>query len=89
MDWSGTDYLGLDIHSDLIQRNQLRYAKKGIRFELAPDQFSSVPSGDLLLVKDVLQHFSTGLIDEFMADVVPRFRFALITNCIEPAAALK
>ena len=88
IDWSGADYLGLDIHPDLIQRNQSKYARKGVRFELSPEEFASVPSGELLLVKDVLQHFSTALIDEFMAHVVPRFRFALITNCAKPAAAL-
>jgi len=88
IDWSGADYLGRDINAGVIGRNQSKYTKKGIRFELAPDQFPSVPSGELLLVKDVLQHFSTSLVKEFMTHVVPRFPFALITNCVEPAVAL-
>lgn len=88
IDWSGTEYLGLDINAGVIKRNQSKYTKKGIRFELVPNQFTSVPSGELLLVKDVLQHFSTALVKKFMTDVVPRFPFALITNCVEPAAAL-
>jgi SAM-dependent methyltransferase len=87
-DWSAAEYLGLDINAGVIDRNQSAHAKKGIRFALAPDRFSSVPSGELLLVKDVLQHFSTSQVEEFMSDVVSRFPFALITNCVKPAAEL-
>jgi hypothetical protein len=88
IDWSGADYLGLDVNAGVIERNRSNYGAKGVRFETAPDQFSSIPGGELLLVKDVLQHFSTSLVEEFVAEVVSRFPFALITNCVEPATAL-
>jgi hypothetical protein len=88
IDWSGSGYLGLDVNAGLIQRNRSKYASDAIRFEVAPERFSDVPGGELLLVKDVLQHLPTAVVHQFMAEVVTRFRFALITNCVRPAAAL-
>ena len=86
MDWSKVDYLGLDVVDEVVQKNQRKHGSKNVRFQLTPARFSDVPTGDLLLVKDVLQHLPTNIIHSFMAEVVPRFRFALITNCIEPAS---
>jgi hypothetical protein len=40
------------------------------------------PGGDLLLIKDVLQHLSNHSVQEFLEKVLPRYRYALITNDI-------
>lgn len=85
LNWGSAEYLGLDIHSALVRENQKRYGAPNIRFEVSPDRLADVPAADLLLVKDVLQHLPTPAIFEFMREVVPRFRFALITNCAHPA----
>ncbi len=69
---------------DLIHRNQQSFGAPNIRFQLSPPRLADIPAFDLLLVKDVLQHLSSAEISEFMRDVVPRFRYALITNCVEP-----
>lgn len=81
MDWQGSDYLGLDIVPSIIEANRERYARKGVRFELYDGK---APEADLLLVKDVLQHWPTKDVADFIADTLPRFRYALITNCIHP-----
>ena|ERR1041385_9056161 len=88
IDWSGAKYLGLDIDSKLIEQNGSRYGSEQVCFEVAPTRFSDVASGELLLVKDVLQHLPTAVVQQFIADVVSRFRFTLITNCVRPAASL-
>jgi SAM-dependent methyltransferase len=87
MDWAGVEYLGLDVAQSVIENNRATYGGQNVRFELAPDHFNDVPTADLLIVKDVLQHLPDEMIHRFMAQVVRRFRFALITNCIEPASA--
>ncbi len=86
MDWSGVEYLGLDVVQSVIDNNRAKYGSKNINFRSSPDQFTDVPSADLLLVKDVLQHLPSDAVHRFMAQVVKRFRFALITNCFEPAS---
>lgn len=84
IDWSAVDYLGLDVAHEVIENNRAKYGCKNVKFDLSPTRFTDVPSGDLLLVKDVLQHFPSDMVHSFMAEVVRRFRFALITNCTEP-----
>jgi SAM-dependent methyltransferase len=88
IDWRGADYLGLDVVPELIHRNQASYGTRRIAFALSPDRLADVPHADLLLVKHVLQHWPTGLVQDFMSQVVPRFRFALITNTVEPKNSL-
>lgn len=88
VDWSRVNYLGLDVISGLIDTNNKKYRMTNVRFEMAPEQFANVPSADLLIVKDVLQHFPTEMVRRFMEEAVPHFKFALITNCIEPASEL-
>ena len=84
MDWTGIDYLGLDVAKSVIEQNRSTYGSKNVRFEPAPDRFADVPKADLLIVKDVLQHLPAEMIHCFMAQVIQRFPFALITNCSEP-----
>ena len=86
IDWSAVDYLGLDVVPEVIKKNRSRYAAPNVRFELAPERFADISSADLLLVKDVLQHFPTDAVHRFVKEVLGRFRFALVTNCIEPAS---
>jgi SAM-dependent methyltransferase len=88
IDWYKADYLGLDVVPKLIRQNQTRHGRPGIRFELSPEKLSDVPGGGLLLAKDVLQHLPTALVQEFLVEVIPRFRFALITNGVQPAHKL-
>src|SRR5262249_54067998 len=56
IDWDGIHYVGLDVSDELIVRNRRRYGTTTVRFELSPQKCADLPSGDLLLVKDVLQH---------------------------------
>jgi len=88
IDWAGADYVGLDIVPDLIRRNRISYGRPGVAFELSPDRLTDVPRADLLLVKHVLQHWPTRVIQEFIAEIVPKFRFALITNSVEAKESL-
>lgn len=81
-DWSGVSYLGLDVVPDVVANNQRRYEGPNVQFA-SLDAFSSqMPSGDLLLVKDVLQHWPNDAIRNFLTSVVPEYPFALIANDI-------
>jgi hypothetical protein len=41
-------------------------------------------SGDLLIVRDVMQHWPTPEIDYFIDNILPNFRYALLTNDYAP-----
>jgi SAM-dependent methyltransferase len=85
INWGDAEYTGVDVVESVVAANQKQYGRCGVRFEL---NNGKARSGDLLLVKDVLQHFSDDDIEDFLRDVLPRFRFALITNCVLPESIL-
>jgi SAM-dependent methyltransferase len=79
MNWSGLEYQGYDIVRPVIAENRRRFAAANIHFDDAPDNFDDLAPTDLLIAKDVLQHWSYATIGRFL-EVLPRFRFALLTN---------
>jgi SAM-dependent methyltransferase len=80
IDWHGVEYVGLDVVPALIEANRSAFARPGVSFELNPGHPEELPEGDLLIAKDVLQHLPTADIHAFLADVMPRYRLALLTN---------
>ena len=80
IDWNGADYLGLDIVPSVIESNRQAFRRPRVQFEIAPESYADLPYADLLLVKDVLQHWETAQIRKFLETALPKFKFALITN---------
>lgn len=83
INFDGVDYLGLDVVPGVVAANQRRHSGPGRRFEEMPASLEAVPGGDLLLMKDVLQHLPHATIMDFATRLVPRFRWALLTNSFE------
>lgn len=83
IDWDGVRYHGLDLVRSVIDRNKERYAGRNIEFRLFSGDFDDLPEGDLLLAKDVLQHWSNESVRTFLP-VLKRYRYSLITNCVDP-----
>lgn len=84
LDWSGIDYLGLDVVPAVIDANNRQFSADNIRFELfqAPER---LPPADLLLCKDVLQHLPNRLVKAYLAAFRGKYKYALVTNDEEPA----
>lgn len=87
IDWRGASYVGLDIVPGLIAENRARFP--GVRFEVADARDLSRHAGrDLLIVKDVLQHWSRDSIAAFLRQpALASFKHVLVTNCCDPEAA--
>jgi len=83
IDWSGVEYCGVDIVPEVVRRNECEFARENVRFAQFDEDPSSLPAADLLIVKDVLQHWPDEQVREFLP-VIGRHRFALITNCVNP-----
>lgn len=80
IDWTGVDYVGIDVVPELIAHLNNTYARPGVRFIqrdiLGQDD---LPSADLAISKDVLQHWPIASIQAFIGRL-ELFRHALITN---------
>lgn len=82
IDWHGANYRGFDVVRPVIEANVAKYANDSISFHLAPEEFADLPEADLLIAKDVLQHWSHQTIQTFLR-VLPKYKYALITNSID------
>jgi SAM-dependent methyltransferase len=79
IDWSGIDYVGIDVVPELISFLNKTYGKPGVRFMCADLLTAPLPAADLALSKDVLQHWPTDAIQTLLKRLNP-FKYAIITN---------
>jgi SAM-dependent methyltransferase len=75
---NGADYVGVDV-SDVVLAQARRNTPPGMKFINANVLTDPVPRADLLLMKDVLQHWSNADVLTFLPKI-RAFRYALITN---------
>jgi hypothetical protein len=80
MNFEGTRYHGLDVVPSVIASNNRRFASETVTFSMMPERLVDVPAGDLLLMKDVLQHLPNSEIHRFAIEAFPKFKFSLLTN---------
>jgi SAM-dependent methyltransferase len=83
VNWSSVTYTGLDVVPHLVDQNNQRFANKNISFKIS-EGYDSLPGGDLLLCKEVLQHLPNRLIFSYLNAISDKYRYALITNSIGP-----
>lgn len=79
LDWSTVSYAGLDVVPGVIRNNLQECTKKNVNFQLADLTTADLPSGDLLIMKDVMQHWPTEDIVQFLPKI-RSYKYALITN---------
>lgn len=81
VDLRGIDYLGIDV-SEVVMRTTKAHGREGVRFIEGDVRTVSLPAADLLVMKDVLQHWSADDILGFVPQLA-RFRFCLFTNDLD------
>jgi SAM-dependent methyltransferase len=82
MDWTGIDYLGVDVVAAVVEANRERYQGGNVRFQQLDVLHDPLPLADLVLVKDVFQHWPNDVIARF-GERLASFRNVLITNTID------
>ncbi|WP_369321771.1 class I SAM-dependent methyltransferase [Mycobacterium adipatum] len=80
INWCGADYVGFDIVRDVVESNRRLYGAEQVRFEYLADE-ADLPAGDLLIVKDVLQHLPNPDIHR-IANLIGRYAYVLVTNTV-------
>ena len=78
------NYLGIDVVEPLIERNIEKYGSESIRFKCMDASVEGVvlPSADLLIIRQVLQHLCNADIKRILAKVSGKYRYMLITEHI-------
>jgi SAM-dependent methyltransferase len=85
INWEGVNYLGIEVVESLVDKNTKLYGQKNINFKKAPKNLADMTKADLIIVKDVLQHLETADVKKFIKIVLPKYKYALITNNLIPA----
>lgn len=85
LDFGGRTYLGMDVVSSVVERNNAEFGSATVRFEQTDaTALAALPEHDLLLCKDVLQHLSNRQVSAFLKLLRPEAA-VLITNDYHPA----
>jgi SAM-dependent methyltransferase len=81
MDWGDASYLGVDIASDVIAAVRNKHEKGKITFQVG-DITDDLPTADLLISKDVLQHLSNTLVHKFIRNNLRKgkYKWVILTN---------
>jgi len=82
INWSNAKYIGVDIVKDLIKRNKKLYSNKKIKFIKKDIVKDKLPSADLCLIREVLQHMEDWKIKTILKKI-KKYKYVLITNIQE------
>lgn len=77
LNWDNSHYIGIDCVESVINTNINKFANENINF-FCSDELNIY--GDLLLLKDVLQHWNNDDIVKFLDEKISNFRYIIITN---------
>lgn len=81
IDWGTVNYIGIDCVDFLIEENKNKFSKSNINFrylEKLEDFFTY--NSELLIIKDVIQHWLCSEITYFLDNIIDNFDYILITN---------
>ncbi len=79
LDWTGIAYTGIDIVPTVVEANQNQFATQTVRFICDNFCTMDLPSADLAICKDALQHLPDAQVQKFLQQLY-KFRYVLITN---------
>lgn len=85
IDWGDVDYIGIDTVPAVIEANQQRFGSR-YTFVCRDVTQEALPPGDLVIIKDVLQHWPNEIIQAFLPRL-DQYRYAILTNCGYPSPA--
>lgn len=83
INWDGVFYIGIDAVKSVIKRNKRKYSSPSILFFQGDATQLNLPTADLLICKDVLQHLPFEDIHAFLTQL-SKFKYCLITNDVDP-----
>ncbi len=83
VNWDGIKYLGVDVVDSVISQNSKNFASPTVTFVKADGTDYVLPSADLLICKDVLQHLPYKDIQKIIPQF-SKFKYCLVINDVDP-----
>jgi SAM-dependent methyltransferase len=81
------DYTGCDIARTVIAENEARHARPGVRFAVCNAIETDPPKGDIVIIRQVLQHLSNADITSILERLRRCYQAAIITEA-QPTAMI-
>ncbi|MDR2800594.1 MAG: hypothetical protein LBB52_04915 [Desulfovibrio sp.] len=82
--WWGAEYIGYDAVETIVENNSKLFSTDTIKFYIPPTNFGEIKPAELLIVKDVLQHWPSDIVKQFLASIKGKFQYILATNSQYP-----
>ena len=79
-DLQGKEYLGLDVVESVITKNSEDYKKDNIKFERQDVTQDPIRGFDLVILKDVIQHWADEDIVKTLDELMAHNKYVFITN---------
>lgn len=73
-------YIGCDVASSVIERNQKRFADMDVTFMVKNLATDTLPEGDIVFIRQVLQHLSNDLIAKGLETIASTYPYLLLTE---------
>jgi SAM-dependent methyltransferase len=87
LDFSVINYFGIDASRIIIEANQRKFQSDNVQFDVLRS-YEDLPSADLLICKQVLQHLNPKEVEAIIAIAFPKYKHLLITNSMPPYSTL-
>jgi hypothetical protein len=82
-------YTGYDLVPSVIEANKEHFGKSNVKFDtITRIEDLKDKSGDMIIVKDVMIHWSNERVWYFINNILPNYKYALLTNNFEPQSTL-
>ena len=82
IDWTGINYFGIDFIHKIVARNRRIHGTANIKFAQGDVRAFDIPTVDLVIAKDVLQHWPTAEVVSFLGRLrESSAQMALLVNC--------
>jgi SAM-dependent methyltransferase len=81
-------YIGVDVVRDLIDYNQKHFGSPSVEFRCLNMIDDDLPSGDLCLVREVLQHLSNAQIQKILKSL-SRYQYVIVTEHVYSGDGLR
>ncbi len=79
-------YMGCDVVEGLIARNRTKYADADVEFRVVDIINDALPDGDLVFLRQVLQHLSNVDVEQVVRKLEAKYRFLILSEHL-PASA--
>ena len=77
---SSKKYYAIDIFQDIIDLNKSKFKHENLQFLKLDIVEDNIPSGDVCIVRQTLQHLSNQDIHSFLKNIKNKFKFLLVTE---------